>query len=108
MSNVDGQATVVLEQLAAQGLAEALRRLADLLEQEVRRLTPVDVPCRHLCLGDVVLCNREFGAVVGETAYPRQCSGLRAIEHHNLSAARRLLSVRCSLTIETSSVIDSG
>ena len=50
---------VDLDQLAAQRLAERGRRLADLLQQEVRERTPVDVASRDLRDGDVVVGDRE-------------------------------------------------
>ena len=57
---------VALDQLAPQRLAEAGRRLGDLLEQEVRELAPVDVAGGDLGAGDVVVGDRQRRAVVGE------------------------------------------
>ena len=56
-----------VEQLAPKCLAERGRCLSDLLEQEVRRITAIDVTGRDLSDGDVIGRDRDRRAVVGPT-----------------------------------------
>ena len=80
---------VDLDDLAAHRLAEARRRLADLLEQEVRRVATIDVAGRDLRRGDVVLGQRQLAAVVGDPADAVELAGACAVEHEDLAAAAR-------------------
>ncbi len=54
LADVGVQQPVALDDLAAQRLGEAVRRLGDLLEQEVRGVAAVDVAGRDLGGDDVV------------------------------------------------------
>ena len=83
------QLVAALDDLAAQRLAEALGRFADLLQQEVRRLAAVDVARgdlgdRHVAFGD-----GQRGAVVGEALHTGQFAGVCAVEHEHLAATAR-------------------
>ena len=79
--------TVAFDDLAAQRLGEAERRLGDLLEEEMRRIAPVDVAGGDLGDDDVVVGEREVGTVVGEA--PQTAERARSVggHDHDLAAA---------------------
>ena len=81
---------VDLDDLAAHGLAEAGRRLADLLQQEVRRVAAVDVARGDLRGADVARRQRQIGAVVGDATDAFELAGVGAIEHEHLPTASRI------------------
>ena len=81
------QQPVDLDDLAANRLAEARRRLADLLQQVVGRIPAIDVAGRDLGDGDVVVCQGQLAAVVGHPANAVEIAGLIAVEHEDLTAA---------------------
>ena len=76
-----------LDEAAAQRLAEADRRLGDLLEQEVRELAPVDVAGRDLGRDDVVLGHGQRRAVVGDPLDALERAGAIAVEQEDLAPA---------------------
>ena len=80
---------VDLDDLAAHGLAETCRRLADLLQQVVRRVAAIDVAGGDLCGGDVALGQRQLASVVGHPADAVELAGLRTVEDEHLPAAAR-------------------
>ena len=93
--------TVALHELAAQRLAEARRRLGDLLQQEVRVGATVDVPGRDLCLLHVGLRHGQQGAVVGLAGDPVELAGAGAVEDDDLTAAGvRVLRVGGRVAVE--------
>ena len=83
------QLTTALDDLAAERLAETLGRFADLFQQEVRCLAPVDVACgdlrhHHLAFGD-----GQRRAVVGEALHTGQLASVCGVEHEHLAATAR-------------------
>ena len=77
----------VVGDLAPQRLGEALGRLGDLLEQEVRGVAAVDVAGRDLGDGDVVGVDRQRRAVVAEAGDPFERAGAGGVEGDELAAA---------------------
>ena len=65
---LDTQLTVDLSKLAAQRLAERLRRLGDFLQEEVRVRTAVDIAGGDLGDDDVGIGDLELRAVIGDPA----------------------------------------
>ena len=93
--------TVALHELAAQRLAEAGRRLGDLLQQEVRVGATVDVPRRDLRLLQVGLRHGQHGAVVGLAGDPVELAGAGAVEDDDLAPAGvRVLRVGGRVAVE--------
>ena len=74
------QPPVALDDLAAQRLGEAVRRLGDLLEQEVRGVAAVDVARGDLGRRDVVLGDRQLGAVVAAPVDALERAGALGVE----------------------------
>ena len=66
IAELGAQQPVPLDDVAAQGLGEALRRLADLLQQEVGGVAAVDVAGRDLGLHELVGADGQRRAVVGQ------------------------------------------
>ena len=79
---------VCFDELAAQGLAEAARRFADLFEQVMLVVTAIDVSSGDLCGGDVVVGDRQGGAVVTDSIDTLYLAGECAIEAHDLASTR--------------------
>ena len=76
---------VAFDDLAAQGLGEAERRLGDLLQQEVRCVAAVDVAGGDLGGDDVVVAHRQVGAVVGEAPHDRRACPRRRADTTTIS-----------------------
>ena len=83
----DVQRTVAVDELAAERLAEAVGRLGDLLEEEVRVRAAVDVAGGDLRVLEVGVGDREHGAVVGLAHDAVEGAGAGSVEHHDLPAA---------------------
>ena len=75
LADVGAEQAVAFDDLAAQRLGEAVRRLADLLEQEVWGVAAVDVAGGHLGGGDVGVGDRQLGAVVARAADAGELTG---------------------------------
>src|SRR3546814_6541799 len=80
-------AAVALDQLPAQRLAEARRRLADLLQQEVRVCAAIDVTGGDLGVAQVVSGDGQLTAVVALAADAVDGARLGGIEDDDLAAA---------------------
>ncbi len=90
------QPAVLLDDVAAQGLGEAQRRLADLLEQEVGGIPAVDVAGGDLGLHDLLGADRQRRPVVGQPHEALELAGRCRGERQDLPVAQRLVRVgRC-------------
>ena len=78
---------VAVDELAAEGLAEAGGRLGDLLEQEVRVRASVDVAGGDLRVLQVCRGDGEHRAVVGLPGDAVEGAGARTVEHDDLTSA---------------------
>jgi hypothetical protein len=87
--------------VAAQRLGEALRGLPDLLEQEVRRITAVDVARRDLGLHDLVGADGQRRTVVAEPHDPVELPGCRRGQGHDLAVAEGLIRMSRRLAVHT-------
>ena len=85
-SDVGVQDTIALDDLAAQRLAEALGRLADLLPEEVRGVASVDVACRELGRDELLGSDRQLRAVVSEPADTGEIPAVGSVENDDLAA----------------------
>ncbi len=93
---------VLLDDLPSQGLAERVRSLTHLLEEEVRIVAAVDVSRRDRGLMDLRLFDRQGGAVVGEPFDAFEGAGGVGVEHDHLAAAgARILRIAGGLPVET-------
>ena len=84
----DGERAVALDELAAQGLAEARGRLGHLLQQVVGELPAVDVAGRDLRTRQLVGVDRERRAVVREPRDALEGARPGPVEQHDLPATR--------------------
>ena len=90
----------VVDELAPQRLAEADRRLRDLLQQEVGELAAVDVAGGDLRVEQVGLGDGQLRAVVGLTGDPLERARTGAVELDDLAAAgRRVVGVGRRLAV---------
>src|SRR3546814_1530318 len=80
-------AAVALDQLPAQRLAEARRRLADLLQEEVRVCAAIDVTGGDLGVAQVVSGDGQLTAVVALAVDAVDGARLGGIEDDDLAAA---------------------
>ena len=78
---------ILFDKATPQGLAERRRRLADLLEQEVGGVAPIDVPGGDRRDLPFVGAERQRGAVVGDAGHPRSVAGQRTGEPDDLALA---------------------
>ncbi len=85
LADIGVQETVTFDDLAAQRLREAERRLRDLLEQEVRRISPVDVSGGDLGGHDIGGRDGKRGSVVGESHDAVEIAGIGAVENDDLA-----------------------
>ena len=91
---------LVLDELAAQRLAERRGRRRDLLQQEVRVLAPVDVAGRDLGGLHVVGAEGQLGAVVGPARHALEGSGSLGAQFDDLTAAAgRVLGIGGGLAV---------
>ena len=72
--------------LAAQRLREAERRFGDLLEEEVRGVTAVDVTGRDLRNGYIIVADRQLGTVIGVALDAVEISGVGGVDRDDLAA----------------------
>ncbi len=92
---------VDLDELPAERLAERRRCLADLLEQEVGGVTPVDVARRDGRRQQLVGGDGELAAVVGPPGDPGDGASGGGVEHHDLTPGRGgVVGVGRGLTVE--------
>ena len=82
------RSVICFDELAAQGLTEAARRFADLFEQVMLVVTAIDVSSGDLCGGDVVVGDRQGGAVVTDSIDALHLTGECTVETHDLASAR--------------------
>src|SRR5690606_31700789 len=81
------EAAVALDELAAQGLAEAGGRLGDLLQEVVREVAAVDVAGGDAGRAQVVGRDGQRRAVVGDALDALERAGPPAVEHDDLAPA---------------------
>ena len=79
------QSAVHFGDLAAQRLAQTLGCFADLLQQEVRSVAPIDVASRDFGTREFALANRHVGPVVRQPLDAFDRSGSLAVENDDLA-----------------------